>query len=86
MHGTMSSYAVQKRMKEYGEQAELPEDKRHPHVLRHSVAVHLLQNGKDIHFVRDHLGHTNLKTTQIYARLAPKDFFEREADVMENLL
>lgn len=86
MHGPMSSYAVQKKMKEYCRKAEIPEDRSHPHALRHSVAVHLLQNGKDIHFVRDHLGHTNLKTTQIYTKLAPKDWFERERDVVEKLL
>lgn len=86
MHGPMSSFAVQKRMKEYCERAEIAKDRSHPHALRHSIAIHLLQNGRDIHFVRDHLGHTNLKTTQIYTELAPHDWFAREREVMENLL
>ena len=41
----------------------------HPHIFRHSRAVHMLMNGADIRVVKDHLGHKNIATTiNIYGR------------------
>ena len=40
-----------------------------PHVLRHSKAVHLLQSGVNLIFIRDFLGHSDVTTTEIYARV-----------------
>lgn len=40
-----------------------------PHVLRHSKAVHLLQVGVNLIYIRDLLGHADVSTTQIYARV-----------------
>lgn len=39
-----------------------------PHVFRHSKAMHLLQAGVNLIFIRDYLGHVDLKTTEIYAK------------------
>lgn len=39
-----------------------------PHILRHSKAMHLLQAGVDLIYIRDFLGHVDIKTTEIYAR------------------
>jgi len=39
-----------------------------PHMLRHSKAMHLLQAGVNLIYIRDFLGHTDVKTTEIYAR------------------
>lgn len=47
---------------------ELVPDKITPHVLRHSRAMHLLQAGVDLIYIRDILGHVSVKTTEVYAR------------------
>jgi len=39
-----------------------------PHVFRHSKAMHLMQAGVNLIYIRDFLGHVDLKTTEIYAR------------------
>lgn len=56
-------------MKNYGEEAAIPKDKRHFHVLKHSIATHLLDAGADLRFVQDWLGHANIQNTVIYTAL-----------------
>ncbi|KKK84212.1 hypothetical protein LCGC14_2785600, partial [marine sediment metagenome] len=43
--------------------------KVHPHIFRHSRAIHMLMNGAELHTVKEHLGHANIATTiNIYGR------------------
>lgn len=48
-----------------------------PHVLRHSKAMHLLQSGVNLVYIRDLLGHSDVSTTEVYARA--DEHFKRKA-------
>jgi site-specific recombinase XerD len=60
-------------LKKYTSQAiqdapEMYPDRMFPHCVRHSKAVHLLQSGVNLIYIRDLLGHVDIQTTEIYAR------------------
>lgn len=43
-----------------------------PHCLRHSKAMHLVEAGKNLVYIRDFLGHESIETTQVYAKANPE--------------
>lgn len=71
MPHTLSTDAVGVLLKNYGEKArkicaEVPE-RVHPHLIRHTRAMHLYQSGMPLSYIAEFLGHANVTTTEIYA-------------------
>lgn len=70
-YGPMKPRAVEKALQKIGERAGEPM-RVHPHLMRHTFASNALNAGMDITIIQHLLGHTDPKTTLIYAELAPR--------------
>lgn len=64
----MSRQGFWKILKGYGERAGIKKDIS-PYAIRHSFAMHLLQNGADLEAIRQLLGHTDISSTQVYEKI-----------------
>ena len=62
------SYILNKYVKMAREKSLTVPEHINPHMLRHSKAMHLLQADVNLIYIRDFLGHVDLKTTEVYAR------------------
>ena len=67
----LSRYGITYILKKYALNADFPngKEKISPHILRHTKAMHLLRAGVNMIYIRDFLGHADITTTEIYARI-----------------
>lgn len=67
--------------KKLGKLADL-EQTLHPHVCRHTFATNMLARGADLEFIADELGHNDLNTTRVYARIPTEDMIIAYQNIM----
>jgi integrase/recombinase XerD len=62
-----------KRLQKYCNDENIKKKRLYPHILRHSIATHLLQNGMNVENIARFLGHSSLDSTQIYTHILSKN-------------
>jgi integrase len=79
--GPLSTRQVERIVYKYAKMVGIDEDKRHPHVLRHTHAVMALRSGIDLRTLQLNLGHSSINTTAIYLTM---DIEERSKQYKEH--
>lgn len=78
--GKLTTTQIYRLFNQYSTNAKLPEDKRHPHALRHSIAVHMADSGVPVERVKDHLRHRKIDSTMVYFQITSKKMLENQAE------
>lgn len=63
---------IHRLVQHYGRRASWPEELCHPHTLRHSIAIYLVEQGIDLLAIKDWLGHKAISSTTVYAQITNK--------------
>ena len=80
----ISRFMVWRIFQRYAAAAGLPSEKRHPHVLKHSIASHLVARQVEILKIQRWLGHKSINSTLKYAHLAQADQDELATRIYES--
>jgi site-specific recombinase XerD len=67
---TLTTRDVARTVARYAEAAGLPENRRTPHVLRHTFCTHLADAGADVGTIRELADHADIRTTTIYTAVS----------------
>lgn len=91
VRGKLTTAGVTYILKKYADEARkenssLIPKQISPHIIRHSKAMHLLQGGLNLVYIRDFLGHVSIQTTEIYARADSKQKREALESVYEDMI
>lgn len=80
--GPLTGKSFNKIFKDYALAAGISPEKAHSHVLKHSIANHLVRAGMDIVYLQTHLGHRAISSTQKYVSLADQEVAEKTRNAL----